>query len=122
MRMIPTPSSSRAVMRASSSRCWRLPDHDVSCCSPALHQPCTMPVSRVPTTAPEGERMSYELIYRADLSSAQSPFRIVAQPDGREGGWINRFLDQCCVRGLAWHTLRGYAFDLTHCVRCWAER
>ena len=37
-------------------------------------------------------------------------------------GWINRFLDQCCIRGLAWHTLRGYAFDLTHFVRWWADR
>jgi len=66
--------------------------------------------------------MTYELIYRADLSSAHSPFRIVAQPAGREVGWINRFLDQCRVRGLAWHTLRGYAFDLTHFVRWWADR
>ena len=66
--------------------------------------------------------MSYELIYRVDLGSAQSPFRVVAQPTGREVGWINRFLDQCCVRGLAWHTLRGYAFDLTHFVRWWADR
>src|ERR1035438_2991210 len=61
--------------------------------------------------------MTYQLIYRVDLGNAQSPFRIVAQPAGREVGWINRFLDQCCVRGLAWHTLRGYAFDLTHFVR-----
>ena len=30
--------------------------------------------------------------------------------------------DQCCVRGLAWHTLRGYAFDLTDFIRWWAER
>jgi hypothetical protein len=66
--------------------------------------------------------MSYALIYRVDLGSAQSPFRVVAQPTGREVGWINRFLDQCCVRGLAWHTLRGYAFDLTHFIRWWAER
>ena len=66
--------------------------------------------------------MSYGLIYRADLSSAHSPFRVVAQPTGCEVGWINRFLDQCCVRGLAWHTLRGYAFDLTHFVRWWADR
>jgi hypothetical protein len=51
--------------------------------------------------------MTYELSYRVDLGSAQSPFRVVAQPVGREVGWINRFLDQCCVRGLAWHTLRG---------------
>jgi site-specific recombinase XerD len=66
--------------------------------------------------------MSYELIYRVDLGGAQSPFRVVAQPAGREVDWINRFLDQCCVRGLAWHTLRGYAFALTHFVRWWAER
>jgi multidrug efflux pump subunit AcrA (membrane-fusion protein) len=66
--------------------------------------------------------MSYALVYRVDLGSAQSPFRVVAQPTGREVGWINRFLDQCCVRGLAWHTLRGYAFDLTHFVRWWADR
>jgi integrase/recombinase XerD len=66
--------------------------------------------------------MNYELIYRVDLGSAQSPFRVVAQPTGREVDWINRFLDQCSVRGLAWHTLRGYAFDLTHFVRWWADR
>jgi site-specific recombinase XerD len=66
--------------------------------------------------------MSYELIYRVDLGSAQSPFRVVAQPTGREVGWINRFLDQCCVRGLAWHTLRGYAFALLQFVRWWVDR
>jgi integrase len=66
--------------------------------------------------------MSYELIYRVDLGNAQSPFRVIAQPTGREVGWINRFLDQCCVRSLAWHTLRGYAFTLTHFVRWWAGR
>ena len=66
--------------------------------------------------------MSYAAIYRADLGSAHSPFRVVAQPTGREVGWINRFLDQCCVRGLAWHTLRGYAFDLTDFIRWWAHR
>ena len=66
--------------------------------------------------------MSYELIYRVDLGGAQSPFRVVAQPTGREVGWINRFLDQCCIRGLAWHTLRGYAFALLQFVRWWADR
>src|SRR3954453_17352866 len=66
--------------------------------------------------------MSYELIYRVDLGGAQRPFRVVAQPTGREVGWINRFLDQCCVRGLAWHTLRGYAFALMQFVRWWADR
>ena len=38
--------------------------------------------------------MSYELIYRVDLGSAQSPFRVVAQPTAREVGWINRFLER----------------------------
>jgi site-specific recombinase XerD len=66
--------------------------------------------------------MSYELIYRVDLGSAQSPFRVVAQPSGREVDWINRFLDQCCVRGLAWYTLRGYAFALLQFVRWWVDR
>ena len=54
--------------------------------------------------------MTYELVYRVGLGNAQSPFRVIAQPEGREVSWINRFLDQCMVRGLAWHTLRGYAF------------
>src|SRR6185369_10252509 len=66
--------------------------------------------------------MTYQLIYRVDLGAAQSPFRVVAQPGGREVGWINRFLDQCCVRGLAWHTLRDYAFALMQFVRWWADR
>jgi hypothetical protein len=47
--------------------------------------------------------MTYELVYRVGLGNAHSPFRVVAQPEGREVAWINRFLDQCMVRGLAWH-------------------
>ena len=66
--------------------------------------------------------MTYELVYRVGLGNAQSPFRVIAQPEGREVTWINRFLDQCMVRGLAWHTLRGYAFSLTHFIRWWFER
>ena len=66
--------------------------------------------------------MTYELIYRVGLGTAHSPFRVVAQPGEREVDWINRYLDQCCVRGLAWHTLRGYAFALTHFIRWWADR
>ena len=65
--------------------------------------------------------MTYELVYRVGLGNAQSPFRVVAQPGQREVGWINRFLDQCAVRGLAWHTLRGYAFALAQFVRWWNE-
>ena len=66
--------------------------------------------------------MGYELIYRVDLGSAHSPFRVVAQPERREVAWINHFLDQCMVRGLSWHTLRGYAFSLIHFIRWWVER
>ena len=51
--------------------------------------------------------MTYELSYKVGLGNAQSPFRVVAQPGGREVSWIDRFLDRCAVRGLAWHTLRG---------------
>src|ERR1700680_1620620 len=43
---IRTASSSRLATHASSSHCWRLPYHDVSCSSPALPQPSTLPVSR----------------------------------------------------------------------------
>jgi len=65
--------------------------------------------------------MTYELVYRVGLGNAQSPFRVVTQPEGREVVWVNRFLDQCMVRGLAWHTLRGYAFSLTNFIRWWVE-
>ena len=65
--------------------------------------------------------MTYELLYRVGLGNAHSPFRVVAQPEGREVAWINHFLDQCMVRGLAWHTLRGYAFSLTNFIRWWVE-
>ena len=65
--------------------------------------------------------MTYELSYKVGLGNAKSPFRVVAQPGAREVEWINRFLDQCAVRGLSWHTLRGYAFALTQFVRWWAE-
>jgi len=65
--------------------------------------------------------MTYELVYRVGLGNAKSPFRVVAQPGQREVEWINRYLDQCAVRGLAWHTLRGYAFALVDFIRWWAE-
>jgi integrase len=53
------------------------------------------------------------------LSNAHSPFRVVDQT-GREVGWINRYLDQQRVRGVADTTLRSYAHDLLHFVRWWA--
>jgi site-specific recombinase XerD len=53
------------------------------------------------------------------LSNALSPFRVV-QHSGVEVGWINRFLDQQRVRGVAESTLRSYAHDLLHFLRWWA--
>ena len=51
-----------------------------------------------------------------ELSNAHSPFRVVAQT-GREVDWINRYLDQERVRGVADSTLRSYAHDLLHFLR-----
>jgi site-specific recombinase XerD len=53
------------------------------------------------------------------LSNALSPFRVVQQ-SGVEVEWINRFLDQQRVRGVADSTLRSYAHDLLHFLRWWA--
>jgi site-specific recombinase XerD len=44
---------------------------------------------------------------------------VVAQT-GREVEWINRYLDQERVRGVADSTLRSYAHDLLHFLRWWA--
>ena len=41
---------------------------------------------------------------------------------GREVEWVNRFLDQQRVRGVAETTLRSYAYDLLHFLRWWADR
>ena len=53
------------------------------------------------------------------LSHAHSPFRVV-EPNGREVEWVNRYLDQERVRGVADSTLRNYAHDLLHFLRWWA--
>jgi integrase/recombinase XerD len=53
------------------------------------------------------------------LSHAHSPFRVVDQ-NSREVEWINRYLDQERVRGVADSTLRSYAHDLLHFLRWWA--
>ncbi len=52
------------------------------------------------------------------LSNAQSPFRVV-EHTGREVEWVNRYLDQERVRGVADSTLRSYAHDLLHFLRWW---
>ena len=63
--------------------------------------------------------MRYRAIQKQGLSPAHSPFRVVAQT-GREVAWINRYLDQQRVRGVADSTLRSYAHDLLHFLRWWA--
>jgi site-specific recombinase XerD len=45
----------------------------------------------------------------------------VIEQTGREVDWINRFLDQQRVRGVADSTLRSYAHDLLHFLRWWAK-
>jgi integrase/recombinase XerD len=57
---------------------------------------------------------------RHGLSNAHSPFRAVEQ-SGQEVEWVNRYLDQQRVRGVADTTLRSYAHDLLHFLRWWAS-
>jgi integrase/recombinase XerD len=61
----------------------------------------------------------FRVIQLQGLSNAHSPFRVVEQING-EIGWINRYLDQQRVRGVADSTLRCYAHDLLHFARWWA--
>ena len=63
--------------------------------------------------------MRFHVAEQHQLSNAHSPFRVVAQ-NGREVDWINRYLDQERVRGVADSTLRSYAHDLLHFLRWWA--
>ncbi len=57
--------------------------------------------------------MRFQVAQQHGLSNAHSPFRVIEQ-SGREVGWINRFLDQQRIRGVADSTLRSYAHDLLH--------
>ena len=63
--------------------------------------------------------MRYRATQQHGLTPAYSPFRVVAHT-GREVQWINRYLDQERVRGVADSTLRSYAHDLLHFLRWWA--
>ncbi len=65
--------------------------------------------------------MTFQVIHSKDVSNAQSPFRVIEQPIGREVEWINRFLDRERVRCLAETTLRSYSMDLLHFLRWWAS-
>ena len=76
-------------MRASFSRCWRRPDDDLSCGSPASN------------------------------NHVRCPYRIVDQATGREIDWINQYLDYETLRRLADNTLRTYAHELLHFLRWW---
>ncbi len=62
--------------------------------------------------------MTFRVTQQQGLSNALSPFRVVEQ-SGREVEWINRYLDQQRVRGMADSTLRSYAHDLLHFLRWW---
>jgi hypothetical protein len=66
--------------------------------------------------------MTYAMVHQPGSNTVQSPFRVIIQKTGRQVDWINHYLHQSCVRGLARHTLRSYALDLLHFVRWWADR
>jgi site-specific recombinase XerD len=63
--------------------------------------------------------MRFRVVQQPGRGNAQSPFRVVAEPTGRDVEWVNRFLDRERIRGLADSTLRSYAHDLLHFVRWW---
>src|SRR5437773_10949577 len=74
---------------------------------------------RVSTPVGAGLPVIFRVTQQYGLSNAQSPFRVV-EPNGREVEWVNRYLDQERVRGVADSTLRSYAHDLLHFLRWWA--
>jgi integrase len=63
--------------------------------------------------------MRFRVAEQHGLSNAHSPFRVVEQTGGGVE-WINRYLDQERVHGVADSTLRSYAHDLLHFLRWWA--
>lgn len=65
--------------------------------------------------------MIFRTLRRDNPASAASPFHI-ADRDGRELEWANRFLDAQYVRGLAPLSLRAYANTILHFVRWWSRR
>src|SRR6266700_2635445 len=65
--------------------------------------------------------MTFHAIRRSDLPADRSPVRL-ADEQGREIEWANRFLDAQCVRGLQPLSLASYAYTLLHFVRWWSGR
>ena len=62
--------------------------------------------------------MRFRVVHQRGLSNAHSPFRVIEQ-GGPEVEWVNRYLDQQRVRGVAESSLRSYAHDLLHFHRWW---
>lgn len=60
---------------------------------------------RVSTSVGGGLSVRFRVIHQRGLSNALSPFRVVEQT-GREVDWVNRYLDQQRVRGVADSALR----------------
>jgi site-specific recombinase XerD len=65
--------------------------------------------------------MSFHVIRPPGLPASCSPVRL-ADGQGREIEWANRFLDAQCVRGLQPLSLSSYAYTLLHFVRWWSGR
>jgi len=65
--------------------------------------------------------MTFRTLHQVGLPASCSPFRVVDE-QGQGLGWLNRFLDVQCVRGLAPLTLRSYANALLHFVRWWERQ
>jgi integrase len=65
--------------------------------------------------------MTFHAVYRSDLGAGRSPVRL-ADEQGREIDWANRFLDALCVRGLQPLSLRSYAYILLHFTRWWSRQ
>ncbi len=65
--------------------------------------------------------MTFRLLCLSEAPQSASPFRL-ADENGREIEWANRFLDMQRVRGLQLLTLRFYGLGLLHFVRWWAQQ
>jgi len=63
--------------------------------------------------------MRFQVIRLQTPNPAQSPLRVIEHENGREVGWVNRFLDREYVRRVADTTLRTWAYNLLHFVRWW---
>jgi len=63
--------------------------------------------------------MRFHVICLQAPNPAQSPLRVIEHENGREVGWVNRYLDREYVRRVADTTLRTWAYNLLHFVRWW---